>query len=143
MYIHVHTFLKIYVHVCTWYVHGMYKASYKRLCTSFRHVCTRLQVYVLILDYINMYVQCTNVYIDCYGAHVECTARLIHFMKCTDIAEPGTYTAELGTIWKPQKVLTWYIPGIYLVYTFRLCNPGIYQVYDRNFFGGESIFVYH
>ena len=44
-----------------------------------------------------MYVQCTNVYIDCYGAHVECTARLIHFMKCTDIAEPGTYIAEPGT----------------------------------------------
>ncbi len=41
--------------------------------------------------------QCTNVYIDCYGAHVECTARPVHFMKCTDIAEPGTYTVGSGT----------------------------------------------
>ena len=39
---HVHTFLQIHVHVCTRYVHGMYKGSYKRVCTWFKHVCTRL-----------------------------------------------------------------------------------------------------
>ena len=39
---HVHIFLQIHVHVCTWYVHGMYKGSYKRVCTWFKHVCTRL-----------------------------------------------------------------------------------------------------
>jgi len=39
---HVHTYLQIHVHVCTWYVHGMYKGSYKRVCTSFKHVCTCL-----------------------------------------------------------------------------------------------------
>ncbi len=34
----------IMIHVCTWYVHGMYIPGYKRVCTSFRHasvlVCT-------------------------------------------------------------------------------------------------------
>ena len=39
---HVHILLQIHVHVCTWYVHGMYKGSYKRVCTWFKHVCTRL-----------------------------------------------------------------------------------------------------
>ena len=96
MYIHVHTMLPIYVHVCTWYVQCIYKVRYKHVCTSFRHVCTRLYVYVLILNSMNMYVQCTNLYIECCVAHVECIDRYIHFMKCTDIAEPGTYTAGLG-----------------------------------------------
>ncbi len=64
-----------------------------------------------------MYVQCTNVYIDCYGAHVECTARLIHFMKCTDIAEPGTYTAaEPGSYIIAE-------PGTYRMQLFNL--PGL------------------
>ena len=39
---HVHTCLQINEHVCTWYVHGMYKVTYKRVCTLFKHVCTRL-----------------------------------------------------------------------------------------------------
>ena len=73
MYIHVHTILQMYVHVCTWYVQCMYKAQYKHICTSFRHVCTRLYVYVLILNSMNMYVQCTNLYIECCVAHVEAT----------------------------------------------------------------------
>jgi hypothetical protein len=30
-------------------------------------------------------------YIECCVAHVQCTDGYIHFMKCTDIAEPGTY----------------------------------------------------
>jgi hypothetical protein len=34
---------------------------------------------------------------QCFVTHVECTARVIHFMKCTDIAEPSMYIAELGT----------------------------------------------
>jgi hypothetical protein len=29
-------------------------------------------------------------------------------------------------IWKPEKVLTWYIPRIYLVYTISLSKPDIY-----------------
>jgi hypothetical protein len=32
-----------------------------------------------------------NLYIECYVAHVQCTDGYRHFMKCTDIAEPGTY----------------------------------------------------
>jgi hypothetical protein len=32
---------------------------------------------------------------------------------------------NLGIIWKPQKVLTWYIPSIDLVYTIALPKPGI------------------
>ncbi len=81
----------MYIHVCTWYVHGMYIPGYKRVCTSFRHVCTCLYYYVRILNHINMYIQCTNLYIVCCVAHVQCTDGYIHFMKCADIAEPGTY----------------------------------------------------
>ncbi len=39
---HVHTYLQIHVHVCTQYVHSMYKGTYKRVCASFKHVYTRL-----------------------------------------------------------------------------------------------------
>jgi hypothetical protein len=91
MYIHVYTFLQMYIHVCTWYVHGMYIPGYKRVCTSFRHVCTCLYYYVQFLNHTNMYIQCINLYIKCCVAHVQCTDGYIHFMKCTDIAEPGTY----------------------------------------------------
>ncbi len=50
---HTSWFLQMYhdVHVCTWYVQGMYKARYKHGCTLFRHVCTRLYVYVLIMAF--------------------------------------------------------------------------------------------
>ena len=34
---------------------------------------------------------------QCFVAHVECTTRIIHFMKCTDIAQPSMYIAEPGT----------------------------------------------
>ncbi len=99
--------------VCTWYAINVY--VHRSHIMLYVHVYR--QVYVLILDYINMYVQCTNVYIDCYGAHVECTASLIHFMKCTDIAEPGTYTAEPGTyIAEPQagtyRMQLFYLSGL-------------------------------
>jgi hypothetical protein len=33
--------------------------------------------------------------------------------------------------WKPQKVLTWNIPGIYQVCTFAINRPGIYEVYSK------------
>ncbi len=38
--IHVYIFLQMYIHVYTWYVHGMYMLRYKRVCTLFRRVCT-------------------------------------------------------------------------------------------------------
>jgi hypothetical protein len=81
----------MYIHVYTLYVHGMYIRRYKRVCTLFRRVCTCLYYYVRVLNHINMYVQCTNLYIECCVAHVQCTDGYIHFMKCTDIAEPGTH----------------------------------------------------
>ena len=77
----------MYIHVCTWYVHGMYIPGCKRVCTSFRHVCTCLYYYVQFLNHINMY----KLYIECCVAHVQCTDGYIHFMKCTDIAEPKMY----------------------------------------------------
>ncbi len=58
---------------------------------------------------------CTHTQIDGYGAHVECTARLIHFMKCTDIAEPSMYIAELGTyIAEPgtYRMQLFYLPDL-------------------------------
>ena len=37
-------------------------------------------------------------------------------------------------IWNPHKVFSWYIPGIYQVYTFSVDMPGIYLVYPKNMF---------
>ena len=91
MYIHVYTFLQMYIHVYTWYVHGMYILMYKRVCTSSRRVRTCSYNSEHVLNYTNMYIKCTNLYIECCAAHVQCTDGYIHFMKCTDIAEPGTY----------------------------------------------------
>ena len=87
----VRTMMQNHRHVCTWYVHGMYILGYKHVRTSFRRVCTCLCMYIHVLNHINMYIQCTNLYIECCVAHVQCTEGYIHFMKCTDIAEPGTY----------------------------------------------------
>ncbi len=86
----------MYIHVCAWYVQGMYIPRYRRVCTLFRHVCTCLYHYVCItvLNHwhtINMYIQCSNLYIECCVTHVQCTDDYIHFMKCTDIAEQGMY----------------------------------------------------
>jgi hypothetical protein len=91
MFIHasVYTFLQMYIHVYTLYVHGLYILRYKRVCTLFRRLCTCLYYYVRVLNHINMYVQYTNLYIEYCVAHVQCTD--IHFMKCTNIAEPGTH----------------------------------------------------
>jgi hypothetical protein len=93
MYIHVCTHLQMYIHVYTWYVHGMYILQYKHVCTSFRRVCTCLYYYVHVLNHINMYIlQCTvTLYMECCVAHVQCTDGYIHFMKCTDIVETCTY----------------------------------------------------
>ncbi len=54
-------------------------------------VQTCLYYYVRGLNQVNMYIQRTNLYIEYCVAHVQCTDGDIHFMKCTDIAEPGTY----------------------------------------------------
>ena len=94
----VQTYLEIYIHVCTLYIHGMYIPRYKHVCTSFRHVCTCSYYYVQVLNHVNMYIQCTNLYIKCYVAYVQCTDGYRHFMKCTDIAEPCTYI-DVSSFW--------------------------------------------
>ena len=43
-------------------------------------------------------------------------------------------------IWKPLKCFSWYIPGIYQVYTFIIPKLGIYLVYTRNIFS-EKIYI--
>ncbi len=63
MYIHFCRCIYNIIHVCTWYVHGMYKQWFKRVRTSFRRVCTCLCIYVHVLNHANMYIQCTNLYI--------------------------------------------------------------------------------
>jgi hypothetical protein len=65
MYIHAYTFLQMYIHVYTLYVHGnnndgMYILRYKRVFTLFRRVCTCLYYYVRVLNHISVYVQCKN-----------------------------------------------------------------------------------
>jgi hypothetical protein len=92
MYIHVNTFLQMYhdIHVCTWYVHGMYIPGlvYVHRSDMYVHVYTIMYDF---LNHINMYIQCINLYLECCVAHVQCTDGYIHFMKCTYIAEQGTY----------------------------------------------------
>jgi hypothetical protein len=56
----------------------------------YKHVCTCLYNYLQVLNHVNMYIQCTNMYMECCVAHAQCTDGYLHFMKCTDIAEPGT-----------------------------------------------------
>jgi hypothetical protein len=50
MYIHVYTFLQMYIHYvqCMYYVHGMYILRYERVCTLFRRVYTCLYYYVCV-----------------------------------------------------------------------------------------------
>ncbi len=45
-----------------------------------------------------MFIQCTNLYIKCFVAHVQCTDGHRHFIKCTDIAEQGTYI-DISSFW--------------------------------------------
>ena len=54
----------MYIHVYTWYVHGMYILMYKRVCTSFRRVRTCSYNSEHVLNYTNMYIQYTNLYIE-------------------------------------------------------------------------------
>jgi hypothetical protein len=64
MYVHhdVYTFLKLDIHVCTWYVHDVYIQSYKHVCTWFSRVCTSICMYICIFNHmINMYIQLGNV----------------------------------------------------------------------------------
>ena len=51
------------------------------------------------------------------------------FSPSRDSASPSP-----GFIWNPHKVFSWYIPGIYQVYTFLVDMPGIYLVYPKNMF---------
>ena len=46
----------------------------------------------------------------------------------------ATGRAGSARIWNPHKVFSWYIPGIYQVYTFSVDMPGIYLVYPKYMF---------
>ncbi len=52
--------------------------------------------------------------------------------------EPGP-----GNIWNPQKVFSWYIPGIYQVYSFPVHIPSIYLVYTKNTFCKQNLVFIH
>ena len=90
----------------------------------------------LFLNYINMYIHCTNVYMQCFVAHVECTTRIIHFMKCTDIAQPSmyiaepcTYIAEPGTYFAEPgscRIQLFDSPGL------LACNLGLVAAYSSS-----------
>ena len=79
----------------------MYMLILFKLCTHLSHA--------------NMYVQCTNLYIECCVAHVQCTDGHIHFMKYTDIAEPGTYidiSFWLQLFYSPGWLGDWLLPDV-------------------------------
>ena len=83
----------------------------------------------LFLNYIYMYIQCTNVYMQCFVAHVECTTRIIHFMKCTDIAQPNMYIAEPGTYFAEPgscRIQLFDSPGL------LACNLGLAAAYSSS-----------
>ena len=90
----------------------------------------------LFLNYIYMYIHCTNVYMQCFVAHVECTTRIIHFMKCTDIAQPSmyiaepcTYVAEPGTYFAEPgscRIQLFDSPGL------LACNLGLAAAYSSS-----------
>ncbi len=92
MYRHVYTFLKMYKHVCTWYIHICTFQMYKNVCTLVRRVCTCIYKYKRVLNFINMYIQCTNLYRQACTAAVPYSDDYVHYMKCTDIVELCTYT---------------------------------------------------
>ncbi len=55
---------------------------------------------------------------------------------------------NLGNIWKDGKFKTWYIPGIYQVYTFMMdilvlgiYIPGLYLIYD-NIYVPNKVYVF-
>ena len=61
--------------------------------TWFRRVYTCLYRYKLVYTRFNFYKHVHTMYIHVCTANVLCTEGCIHFMKCTDIVEQGTYTA--------------------------------------------------
>jgi hypothetical protein len=79
-----------------------------------------------------MYIQCTsttNLYIKCYVAHVQCTDGYRHFIKCTDIAEPGTYIAKPGTYFAEPgscRIQLFDLPGL------LACNLGLAAAYSSS-----------
>ena len=51
---------------------------------------------------------------------------------CLSLRRKGSIMTRI--IWNPHKVFSWYIPGIYQVYTFPVDMPGIYLEYSKNMF---------
>ena len=71
----------MYIHVYTWYVHGMYILLYKHVCTLFRRVCTCLCYDVHVLIHINMYLQCTTLYMEWFWAWCPVSVKAPHLLS--------------------------------------------------------------
>ena len=62
--------------------------------TWFRRVYTCLYRYKLVYTRFNFYKHVYTMYMHVCTAYVWCTEGYIHFLKCTDIVEHGTYIAQ-------------------------------------------------
>ncbi len=111
MHVHTSIFLQIHWHVTVLvhelgYVHGMYMVYtkgainvYVHGSNMYVHVYRFMSVFELYIhhDVHTMYKRVHAVFCSSsswYDSDVEC---VIHFMKCTDIAQPSMYIAEPGT----------------------------------------------
>ena len=89
-------FLTCIYMVYTWYIHFMYLPCMYMVYTWFRRVHTCLYRYKLVYTRFNFYKHVYTMYIHVCTNYVWChgTEGYIHFLKCTDIVEHGTYTVQ-------------------------------------------------
>ena len=96
--------------------------------TWFRRVCTCLYKYKLVYTRFNFYKHVHTMYIHVCTANVLCTEGYIHFMKCTDIVEHGTYIAQ--TLLNTVRTLLYLFDSAFLFALLAglLAVPGCCQV---------------
>ena len=95
--------------------------------TWFRRVCTCLYKYKLVYTRFNFYKHVHTMYIHVCTANVLCTEGYIHFMKCTDIVEHGTYTVQ--TLLNRVRTLLYLFDSAFLFALLAglLAGPGCCQ----------------
>ena len=96
--------------------------------TWFRQVCTCLYKYKLVYTRFNFYKHVHTMYIHVCTANMLCTEGYIHFMKCTDIVEHGTYTVQ--TSLNRVRTLLYLFDSAFLFALLAglLAGPGCCQV---------------
>ena len=96
--------------------------------TWFRRVYTCLYRYKLVYTRFNFYKHVYTMYMHVCTAYVWCTEGYIHFLKCTDIVEHGTYIAQ--TLLNTVRTLLYLFDSAFLFALLAglLAGPGCCQV---------------